>query len=141
MPVDANNPQTAEFAKLIDQVDVSKQFDQFRTAGTLKGQAPETLDGVQTTRYDITVDVAKARGHGAERRGPQAAGATHAGRGEDPRHAGLGRRGQAAAADQDVVTPPQGQNATATIKLSDWGAPVTVEAPPAGEVQELPAGN
>lgn len=139
VPVDANNPQTAEFAKLIDQVDVSKQFDQFRTAGELKGQAPDTVDGVQTTRYDVSVDVAKAMAAAPNEEARKQL--------EPLSQAGVKTLDMQIWADTENLPrqikssfSAQGENATATIKLSDWGAPVTVEAPPANQVQELPAG-
>ncbi|MDN5861497.1 MAG: hypothetical protein L0H84_23080 [Pseudonocardia sp.] len=139
VPVDANNPQTAEFAKLIDQVDIAKQYDQFRTAGVLKGQAPDTVDGVPTTRYDLTVDVAEAIAAA-----PSEEARTQL---EPLAQAGVKTLDMQIWADAENLPrqirssfTAQGQNASATIKLSDWGAPVTVEAPPADQVLELPAG-
>lgn len=138
VPVDANNPQTAQFAQLIDQVDVSKQFDQFKTAGTLKGQAPETLDGVQTTRYDLTVDVEKA----------VAAAPNEAAKAQLEPLTAQGVKTLDMQVWVDAENLPrqikttfkvQGQDASATIKLADWGAPVDVEAPPASQITELPA--
>lgn len=139
LPVDANNPQTAEFAKLIDQIDVSKQFEQLRTAGRLTGQGPDTLDGAPTTRYDLAVDVERA-----------AATATNdAVRGQMTTLIQGGVRTVYTQVWTDQAGLPRqirtsytigNQSFLTTRKMSDWGAPVTIEAPPADQIQAIPPG-
>jgi hypothetical protein len=136
-PIDPNNPQAAEFAKIIDQVDVSKQFEQFKTVGTLKGKAEEPVDGTPATRYDIGVDVAKALASAPD--------AETKAQLEPLQQAGVQNLDMQLWADQanlpvqfKTAFSAQGQQITASVKLKNWGAPVTVTAPPADQTADLP---
>jgi len=137
-PIDPNNPQTAEFAKIIDQVDVSKQFDQFKAVGTLKGKAEEPVDGTPATRYDIAVDVQKALA--------SAPSAETKAQLEPLQQAGVQNLDMQLWVDQanlpiqfKTAFSAQGQQVSAAVKLKNWGAPVTVTAPPADQTSDLPS--
>jgi hypothetical protein len=136
-PIDPNNPRTAEYAKLIEQVDVSKQFGQFKTIGTLKGKAEEPVDGQPATRYDIAVDVANAP---ASAPSPQAKAQI-----EQLKQAGVQNIDMQLWIDKaslplqfKTTVTAKGQPLTATVKLKNWGAPVAVTAPPADQTTDLP---
>ncbi|SHL18230.1 hypothetical protein SAMN05443637_12048 [Pseudonocardia thermophila] len=137
MPIDPNDPRTAEFAQIIDQVDVSKQFDQFKIGGELTGSSPDTIDGAATTRYDVKVDVAKALAEAPDAqtreqlRPLQEAGVQNVDMQLWIDSSDLPRQFRSSFTSQ-------GQPVSATVKLSDWGAPVSVEAPPADQVTDLP---
>jgi hypothetical protein len=44
---------------MINQADIGRQLDKMRSAGTVTGTGDEQLDGRQTTRYSIDLDVAR----------------------------------------------------------------------------------
>jgi hypothetical protein len=133
---DGDNPVVRQLAGLTDQIDVTRQFDQLNNGGTITAGAPDTLNGTPTTKYSITIDTAKA-----------AAAATPE---QKQQYDTLVQQGITAidmqlwvdAGDlpRQVATsiPVQGRTTTATVGFSDWGSPVTVTAPPADQVAELP---
>jgi hypothetical protein len=136
-PIDPNNPQTAEFAKIIDQVDVSKQFEQFKAVGTLKGKAEEPVEGTPATRYDIVVDVDKALASAPD--------AETKAQLEPLQQAGVKNLDMQLWIDQanlpiqfKTAFSAQGQQVSAQVKLKNWGSPVTVTAPPADQTSDLP---
>jgi hypothetical protein len=136
-PLDPNNPQTADVAKMIEQVDVTKQFEQLKTIGTLKGKAEEPVDGTPATRYDIAVDVV---GAAAAAPSPEAKSQI-----EQLQQAGVQNIDMQIWVDQanlpvqfKTALSAQGQPFSTTVKLKDWGAPVTVTAPPADQTTDLP---
>ncbi|MGI5127168.1 hypothetical protein ACQEVB_10190 [Pseudonocardia sp. CA-107938] len=140
MPVDPNDPRTAQFSQIIDQVDVTKQFDQFKSISTMKGKAEEPVDGAPATRYDIAVDMSKAA----------AAATTPAEKEqiEQLQQSGVQNVDMQLWLDQanlpiqyKTAISAQGQAVTVLVKLKNWGEPVTVTAPPADQITELPKGN
>lgn len=130
-------------ADLADQVDPAKLIQQIAAAGTITRVTHDAVNGVPTTHYAITVDVAKMAtslsGNPAEQQAQR----------ELAEH-GVRTVPFDVWVDADnlpvrVVThvayaePATGQSAqvTVTINYTDWGKPVTITAPPADQVGSL----
>lgn len=120
----------------LEQTDPRRSLRDIISIGELTGSGPDVIDGAPVTRYEIAVDVAKF----AEQRG--------ASPDEIAEIAKLPTKTitYTAFLDADdlprrlVIEMPRPGSATMsiTVDYTDWGKPVTVEAPPAAEVAELP---
>lgn len=130
-------------ANLADQVDPAKLIQQIAAAGTITKVTHDTVHGVPTTHYAITVDVAKLAtslsGNPAEQQAQRAL-ADHGVRsvpfdvwvdGDN-----LPVRVVTHVAYAEPATG-QSEQVTVTIDYTDWGKPVTVTAPPADQVGSL----
>lgn len=140
---DGTDPLSKTLGPMIENMsanfDVSKQMEQIKAAGTITKSAKETLDGQETTHYWITVDMAKAAKSLTDpdmrKLAEQAASS-----------AGMKSLNEEFWVNSDnlpvqvvVATPiSAGQSANVTVKYTDWGSPVDVQAPPADQVGELP---
>ncbi|TCO65709.1 hypothetical protein [Actinocrispum wychmicini] len=140
---DGTDPLSKTLGPMIENMssnfDVSKQMEQIKAAGQITKSAKETLDGQETTHYWITVDMAKAAQSLPDpemrKLAEQAAGT-----------AGMKTINEEFWVNADnlpvqvvVATPiAQGQSANVTVKYTDWGQPVDVQAPPASQVGEMP---
>jgi hypothetical protein len=128
-----NDPGSAAFGPLMDQL--RQSFDPQGNLGileattNLKAAGTERVDGVPTTKYTATVDLAEA---GDQYRALVGQGVTKldysiwVDRDDLPRKFST------------VVPTPQG-DVTASGTYRDWGKPVHIAAPPAGQVASGPA--
>jgi hypothetical protein len=128
-----NDRGSAAFGPLMDQL--RQSFDPQSNLGILqattglKAAGTERVDGVPTTKYTATVDLAKA---GDQYRALVGQGVTTldysiwVDRDDLPRKFST------------VVPTPQG-DVTASGTYRDWGRPVHIAAPPAGQVASGPA--
>jgi hypothetical protein len=128
-----------QLSKNADPRAVLKEFEK---SGQITNTQQETLDGKETTHYTITVDVQKMADSQTDPTAKQALqSAINAGMKDFPVNVWVD--------DEDLPvrftmeTPmPDGQGSTTSTKVqvdySDWGKPVTVEAPPADQTTELP---
>ncbi len=112
----------------LDSLDPSAMFDRFSDAvsgGTYVGK--ETVDGSQTDHYRFTID-GKALASAVPSAAAGAAGSIPKTESMDVWFDGDGRyRKMAMKVGAESVTET----------FSDWGTPVSVKAPPAGEVQDM----
>ncbi|MBP2322887.1 hypothetical protein JOF56_003272 [Kibdelosporangium banguiense] len=137
---DGDDPISKQMGTMLDSIDdsfdVGKQMEQLKTAGTITKQEKETLDGEQTTHYWITLDMAKM----AQSSDPNVKKAA-----EDATKGGLDKMNMELWANSDNL-PVQittkmaamGQNVSMKMTYKDWGKPVTITAPPADQVGEMP---
>lgn len=121
-----------------DSVDVTKQVQQIKDAGTITKSQQETVDGQQTVHYWIDVDVQKLASLQQEELTKTALEAL-AKQGTKTLKYELWVRGDGLPAKIATQAPVgTGQPVTVTVGFSDWGKPVTVQAPPADQVGEMP---
>ena len=66
-PEHATSPMGQAFAPMMEELDVTKSIGQFEDAITEIGQDgdTQTIDGVETTPYQVTIDVDRAKASGA----------------------------------------------------------------------------
>lgn len=123
----------ARTAILAGQADPTQLLQRIESAGTITGATHETLDGVATTHYAITVDAAKlAKSDPAERQALN--------------HLGMTSLPFAIWVNSDnlpvrvvTVVPVSapttiGRQFSTTVDYTHWGAPVAITAPPTNEV-------
>lgn len=128
-----------QLSKNADPRAVLKEFEK---SGEITATEKETLDGKETTHYTITVDVQKMADNQTDPAQKKAM--------QDIIAAGMKDFPVEVWVDEEdlpvrfaLQTPtPDGQGGMTTVKVqvdySDWGKPVTVEAPPADQTAELP---
>lgn len=143
----SDNPIAKSLGGLNDQLgrnaDPRAALREFEKSGEITATEKETLEGTETTHYTITVDVRKLADNQSDPTAKKALrAASDAGMTEFPVDMWVN--------EEDlpvrliVATPtPNGQGGTTSTKVqvdySDWGKPVTVEAPPAAQTAELPS--
>lgn len=129
-PKDTSNPLASQFSGMIDGADPTQQVEALKgaIASVKQSGSPETVDGVEAQKYVVTVDTAKLGGALKSQLGstgaslPKTITYTYWVDGDD-----LVRK-----VDADV------SGAKVDMTFSHWGEPVTVTAPPAGDI--LPGG-
>lgn len=121
-----------------DNVDVTKQIDQIKNAGTITKSAQETVDGQQVVHYWIDVDVQKLAASQTEEL-TKTALESLAKQGTKTLKYELWVRGDGLPAKFTTQMPVgTGQPVSVTVGFTDWGKPVSVQAPPADQVGEMP---
>lgn len=135
--------------KMMEQSDPTKTLELLQQSGTIVSSEETQLDGQSATHYKVDVDFAKAM----EQFGAGAAGAAEL---EEMKKAGikkmpidvwlsddnlplqfeiqLGDILKKVSQQQGQTMPPGMEQAKMTMKYTDWGGPVTIEAPPADQV-------
>lgn len=106
-------------------VDTYSNFIQATSSVDLVG--PETVDGVKTNHYSVVVDPSKLSAGSKEKAQLEAAGLTSI-----PTEMWIDESGRPVKLTQKMEV--QGQTLSTTITFSDYGSPVNVTAPPAGEI-------
>jgi hypothetical protein len=107
-----------------------------KTVGSVQTVGTETVDGVSTTHYKATVDLAKAAGQVGE---PASSAVQHlideGGPSSIPADVWIGDDGLVRKATVDETVSGGGESATVhvTLGLSDYGTAVNVTAPPSGD--------
>lgn len=123
---------------MTDSTDVVKQVQQLKDAGTITKSQTESLDGQQVVHYWIDVDVAKLASVQKEELTKAGLEALQK-QGVKKLSEELWVRGDGLPAKMATDVPSgQGQSGKITMTFTDWGKPVTVTAPPADQVGELP---
>ncbi|WP_170835558.1 LppX_LprAFG lipoprotein [Arthrobacter alpinus] len=106
-------------------VDTYSDFIQATSSVTLVG--PETVDGVKTNHYKVDVDPSKLPADSQEKAQLEAAGLTSI-----PTEMWIDESGRPVKLTQKMDV--QGQGLSTTMTFSDYGSPVYITAPPAGEI-------
>ncbi|KAA9162360.1 LppX_LprAFG lipoprotein [Amycolatopsis acidicola] len=125
------------------QNDPSQTLQQIQEAGTIKRSEETTLDGQQATHYWIDMDLAKVADKLAEGSLSQAAIAQLKGKVSTiPVEVWLDKDQLPMQFTENLTEVMKAAGggtgpATLTMKYSDWGTPVDVQAPPADQVGEL----
>ncbi|WP_208024606.1 hypothetical protein [Amycolatopsis pithecellobii] len=132
-------------AQQAQQNDPSQALQQIQQAGTITRSAHETLDGQPVTHYWIDVDFAKGFDKFKNTGLPEAQLNEIAAKVKTiPVELWLGSDKLPVQITEDMSAlmkaagaPATAQDMKITMKYSDWGTPVDVQAPPANQVGEL----
>jgi hypothetical protein len=131
---DPSNPLAGFYEQIVANVNPAQSAQMFEAVTELDNKGTETIDGIDTTRYEVTVDMEKAL---------ELSGVTDS-LGVDPR--------QLSNQIPDEITydvwletdtalmvrmAMQMEGMEFDMRFSDWGKPVSVEAPPSGQVIEF----
>ncbi len=122
---DEDDPLVAQLSSFKDTVDVQDLLADLEGAISVEASdaAPETIDGVETTAYVVTVDTAGLPESSGAKRAPKTVELTvHVGPDDLPRRV-----------TTDVGGSPF------TVDFSAWGESVQVDAPAAGEISDQSA--
>jgi hypothetical protein len=148
--IDTNddNPIAKALGGMTEQMsknaDPRAALQEFEKSGEITDSKEETLDGQKTTHYTITVDVEKLAANQTDPTAKQALEQSiQAGMKDFPVDMWVNEDDLPVRFKMDMPTPdPSGSGANTTVKMqmdySEWGEPVEITAPPAGEVAEMP---
>lgn len=149
LKIDANddNPMAKALGGMTEQM--SKNADpratlaQFEKAGEITDTKEEDLDGQKTTHYTITVDVEKLAQNQEDPTMKSAMDeAIKGGLKDFPVDVWINEDDLPVRFTMDMPTPDPTTGQSTSVKMqidySDWGKPVDIAAPPAGEVAEFP---
>ena len=151
LKIDANddNPIAKALGGMTEQMsknaDPRATLEQFEKSGEITDTKEEEIDGRKTTHYTITVDVQKLA---ASQEDPTSKAAMdqaiEAGLKDFPVDVWIDEDDLPARFTMDMPTPDPSTGKTSSVKMridyTDWGKPVDITAPPAGEIAEMPAG-
>jgi hypothetical protein len=126
LKIDTSDPDSP-LAKSMQSMDPSTSFRAFEAVTSLERVGQEKIAGVDTTHYKVTIDTARSL----------------KAQGVDPRQAGALPDevrydvwvGEDNLARKMVTSREMGG---LEVMLTEWGEPVQIEAPPPGQVQEMP---
>ena len=137
-PWTKNAGESKEIAEALKQADPRMALKMFSDVGTLKQMGTETVNGVSATHYSVTVELAKvAQQH------PELADILNVliQNGVKTQDVQLWVDSQkrpvrlvTSAQLPNPVKPGAKINSTQSVDFTDWGAPVTIQAPPADQV-------
>lgn len=150
LKIDANdksNPMAQALGGMTEQMsknaDPRATLEQFEKAGEITDTKEEELDGKQTTHYTITVDVEKLAQNQEDPTMKSAMDeAIKSGLKDFPVDVWINEDDLPVRFKMDMPTPDPTTGKSTSVKMqidySDWGKPVDITAPPAGEVAEFP---
>jgi hypothetical protein len=121
-----------------NDVDVTDAAKDMKAAGKITRSSPEQVDGVDAIRYSISLDLAKladATQDPAEREALRLA--IESGLKEALVDLWVSSENLPLKADTGIVLENATSQPLSTMTYSDWGAPVTIEAPPADQVVDV----
>ncbi|MCT2586270.1 LppX_LprAFG lipoprotein [Actinophytocola gossypii] len=143
---EGDDPLSKALATMTEQMrqnaDPRRTLEQFQDAGTITAQEEGVeVNGERTTHYRIIVDVQKVA---EQQQDPMVRKALRqAGLKDFPIELWVDEEDLPVRmkVDMPLADPASGKAAKASIQLdyTDWGEPVEITAPPAGQVAELPA--
>jgi hypothetical protein len=144
---DKSNPMAQALGSLTDQMrknaDPRLALEQFQEAGTIESSGQEELNGEETTHYKIKVDVEKLAENQQDPTLKQAMQqAIQSGLKDFPVELWLNgdQLPVRMVVEMPTADPTSGKSIPVKVQVdySKWGEPVTIEAPPADQVGELP---
>jgi lipoprotein LprG len=122
-----DNPAAQMFQQMMSQFDPSKTFQGFKAATQVQERGTQEIDGVETTRYAVTVDTRKAlKAQGMDQQVPS---------GQMPKTIKYDVWVDADNLVRKLVMNVQGNSVDMT--LSQWGEPVEITAPPANQTTDI----
>jgi hypothetical protein len=98
-----------------------------RAAKSVEGKGTDTIEGVETTHYEIVVDVAKLPADTPGKDALESSGVD-----EIPLDLYIDSQGRPVRINEELTV--QGTKVTTKATLSDFNAPVTITAPPSNQV-------
>ncbi|HEY4019600.1 MAG TPA: hypothetical protein VGM75_12980 [Pseudonocardiaceae bacterium] len=144
-PNNTSNPGDQIFGALVNSIkqnaDPSQMIKNLEAGGTLTGTDTEQLNGQTTTHYKVTVDIDKMIANEADPTMKQMLGmAKQQGLQNYPVEVWLDSHGLPL---QTTINMPSlsaapGSGGVSTITYANWGAPVTISAPPDDQVGTMP---
>jgi hypothetical protein len=146
---DSSNPAAQFFTALVSSIqqsaDPANMIKNIEASGTLTKSDSEQLNGEQTTHYSITVNIDKMIANQTNATMKQLLGlAQQKGLTDYPVDVWLNSSGLPVQTTIDMPSINMGAGASGggliTVTYSNWGAPVTITAPPADQVGGLPTG-
>jgi hypothetical protein len=139
-----SDPMSQTLGSLVVQMkengDPTKMLEQLKDSGTITAKKSEQLAGKDTTHYSVSVDVAKSiekQTDPALKKLMQDAVAK-SGVKEVPLEVWVDAAGLPVRVTSEQPTGEPGKSGKLVMDYSDWGKPVTITAPPADQVGELP---
>jgi hypothetical protein len=134
------NPLATTLSPLMDQLkqgfDPKTNFGILQATTTVKAAGTEVIDGVKTTKYTSTIDLAKAAGIA---KGPLADQyRTLVSSGVKSMDYSIWVDGDNLPRKFSTVVPTTKGSVTATGTYRDWGKPITVKAPPRRQIATMP---
>ncbi|HJP74950.1 MAG TPA: hypothetical protein VJ914_11810 [Pseudonocardiaceae bacterium] len=144
-PSNTSDPTSQLFGALINSIkenaDPSQMIKNLEAGGTLTGTDTEQLNGQSTTHYKITVDIDKMIANQTDPTMKQMLGlAEQQGLHNYPVEVWLDSHGLPL---QTTINMPSlsgapGSGGVSTVTYTNWGAPVTISAPPDDQVGTMP---
>ncbi|PPK69848.1 hypothetical protein V5P93_006512 [Actinokineospora auranticolor] len=137
--LDGTSATAKQLSGILDssqQTNPTKILEQLGDAGEITSTKEETVDGVQTTRYSITVQVSKLKDKAMGMSEDALSQLQASGVKELPVDVWIDQDGLPVKYQVEMTIAGQKVKTVATYK--DWGKPVTIKAPPASQVGELP---
>ncbi|WP_370944425.1 hypothetical protein AB5J62_35775 [Amycolatopsis sp. cg5] len=139
----------ADFNEMMEQNDPSKFLDQIKAAGTIKKSEKTTLDGQPANHYSVDLDFAKMANNLPSGIPAEMVDQLKGKSLIIPMELFVNGDNLPVKVEMDMgammkeiaAGAPQAQQMgemKMTMKYSDWGAPVDVQAPPADQVGEMP---
>jgi hypothetical protein len=123
----SNDPAAKMFEQMLGQLDPSKTFKAFDAVTQLQEKGTQEIDGVETTQYAVTVDTQRAlKAQGMASQVPQ---------GQMPKTIVYD-----VWVDGDNLVRKLRMNVQGNavdMTLSQWGEPVDISAPPAGQTTDM----
>jgi hypothetical protein len=139
--VDPQFQSLGQTANLAGQADPTQLIQQISAAGTITNVSHETVNGVATTHYSISVDVSKllrsANANAQEQQELAQLGITTLPFDIWVNGDNLPIRIVTKIPFPATTSMSPGQPVSITVNYSDWGRPVTITAPPADQVAPL----
>jgi hypothetical protein len=146
--VNDDNPIAKALGGMTEQMsknaDPRATLEEFEKSGEITDSKEETLDGQKTMHYTITVDVEKMAANQTDPTMKQALEQTiKAGLKDFPVDVWINEDDLPVRFKMDMPMPnPTGAGGNVTMKMqmdySEWGEPVDITAPDAGEIAEMP---
>lgn len=147
--IDSNddNPIAKALGGMTEQMsknaDPRATLEQFEKAGEITDTKEEEIDGKQTTHYTITVDVEKLAENQEDPAMKSAMDQSiKAGLKDFPVDVWIDEEDLPVRFTMDMPTPNPATGENTSVKMqidyTDWGKPVEIAAPPAGEIAEFP---
>jgi hypothetical protein len=143
---DSSNPANQIFTALVSSIkenaDPSQMIKNLEAGGTLTGIDTAQLGGQSTTHYKITVDIDKMIANQTDPTMKQLLGmAEQQGLKNYPVEVWLDSHGLPVQTtiDMPAMSGAPGSGGVSTVTYSNWGAPVTITAPPADQVGTMPS--
>lgn len=144
-PSDSSNPAAQFFSGLVNSIkenaDPSQMIKNMEAGGTLTGTDTEQLGGESTTHYKITVDIDKMIANETDPSMKQLLGMVEQqGLKSYPVDVWLDSHGLPVQTkiNMPALSGAPGSGGVSTITYTNWGAPVTITAPPADQVGTMP---
>ncbi|MFL6144465.1 MAG: hypothetical protein ACJ72N_21700 [Labedaea sp.] len=138
------DPMSQTLGSLMEQVkdngDPTKMLEQLKDSGMITAKKSEQLAGKDTTHYSVSIDVAKSIEKQTDPKLKKLLEDSVAKSGvkQLPLEMWVDAEGLPVRITSDQPTGDAGKTGKLVVDYSDWGKPVTVTAPTAGQVGELP---